>query len=88
MEQKRIMANSRSEQLGSLSASFSRRMSKPLRQPRDYRGPFGENFCGAPNRTSCARSDTRTLHGMHSCRGRIKATCHSYINAEQLPPPT
>ena len=40
MEQIRIKANSRSEQLGILSASLSRRMPKPLGQLRDYRGPF------------------------------------------------
>ena len=76
MEQKRINENSRSEPLDILSASLSRRMPKPLGRLRDYRGPFGGNFCGAPNRTSCTRSDTRLLNGMHSRRGRIKATCH------------
>ena len=75
MEQKRIKANSRSEQLGILPASLSRRMPKPLGQLRDHRGPFGGNFCGAPNRASSTRSDTRILNGTHSCRGRIKATC-------------
>ena len=63
MEQKRIKANSQSEQLGILSASLSRRMSKPLGQLSDYRRPFGGNFCGAPKRASCARSVTRTLNG-------------------------
>ena len=75
MEQKRIQANSRSEQLGILSASLSRRMPKPLGQLRDYPGPFGGNFCAAPNRASSTRSDTRILNGTHSRRGRIKATC-------------
>ena len=75
MEQKRIMANSRSEQLGILPASLSRRMPKPLGQLRDYPGPFGGNFCAAPNRASSTRSDTRILNGTHSRRGRIKATC-------------
>ena len=75
MEQKRIKASSRSEQLGILPASLSRRMPKPLGQLRDHRGPFGGNFCGAPNRASFTRSDTKTLNGTHSRRGRIKATC-------------
>ena len=76
MEQKRIMANSRSEQLGILPASLSRRMPKPLGQLRDCRGPFGGNFCAPPNRASSTRSDTRILNGTHSRRGCIKATCH------------
>jgi len=46
-------------------------MPKPFRQLRDNRGPFGGNFCGAPNRASSTRSDTRILNGTHSCRGRI-----------------
>ena len=76
MEQKRINENSRSEPLDILSASLSRRMPKPLARLRDYRGPFGGNFCGEPNRTSCTRSDARLLNGTHFRRGRIKATCH------------
>ena len=85
MEQKRIKANSRSEQLGILSASLSRRMPKPLGQLRDYRGSFGGNFCGAPNRASSTWSDTRTLNGTHSRRGRIKATCQHIHKCRTTP---
>ena len=44
MEQKRIKENSRSEQIGILSASLSRRMPKPLGQLSNYCGPLAETF--------------------------------------------
>ena len=60
-------------------------MPKPLGQLRDYRGPFGGNFCGAPNRASSTWSDTRTLNGTHSRRGRINATCQHIHKCRTTP---
>ena len=76
MEQKRIKANSRSEQLGILPASLSRRMPKPLGQLRDYRGPSGGNFC--ENQTEQNRKSCTQKYSMERTpvRERIKATCH------------
>ena len=76
MEQKRIKANSRSEQLSILPASLSRRMPKPLGQLRDYRGPFGGNFC--ENQTEQNRKSCTQKYSMERTpvRERIKATCH------------